>query len=69
MEISNALVDLGLLPIQDIPQLPRLAQEVLAGVLLESLREAQASGTSPRPLFLPFGAAAMYKLHMYSSAM
>jgi hypothetical protein len=28
--ISNALVDLGMLPIQDIPQLPKMAQEVLA---------------------------------------
>jgi hypothetical protein len=47
VEISNALVNLGLLPIQDIRQLLRSAQEVLAatGVLLERLREAQASGT------------------------
>jgi hypothetical protein len=28
--ISNALVDLGMLPIQDIPQLPKMAQDVLA---------------------------------------
>jgi hypothetical protein len=29
MGISNALVDLGMLPVQDIPQLPKSAQEVL----------------------------------------
>jgi hypothetical protein len=27
VEISNALADLGMLPIQDIPQLPKSAQE------------------------------------------
>jgi hypothetical protein len=49
MEISNAPADLGMLPIQDIPQLSRSAQEVLttAGLLLERLREAQASGAGP----------------------
>jgi hypothetical protein len=37
--ISNALVNLGMLPIEDIPQLPKLAQEVLpvAGHVLERL--------------------------------
>jgi hypothetical protein len=49
MGISNALVDLGMLPVQDIPQLPKSAQEVLmaAGLLLERLQEAQASDTGP----------------------
>jgi hypothetical protein len=49
MEISNALVDQGMLLIQDIPQLLKSAQKVLtvASLLLERLREAQASGTSP----------------------
>jgi hypothetical protein len=32
MEISNVLIDLGMLPIRDIPQLPKMAQEVLAAV-------------------------------------
>jgi hypothetical protein len=37
--ISNALADIGMLPIQDISQLPKSAQEVLtvAGLLLERL--------------------------------
>jgi hypothetical protein len=41
MEISNALADLGMLLVQDIPQLPRSAQEVftMVGLLLEHLRE------------------------------
>jgi hypothetical protein len=49
MEISNALVDEGKLPIQDIPQLPKLAQEVLAAIelILERLREEQASEADP----------------------
>jgi hypothetical protein len=47
MEINNALADLGTLPVQDIPQLLRSAQEVLAVASLpfEHLTEAQASGT------------------------
>jgi hypothetical protein len=46
--ISNAL-DLDMVPIQDIPQLPMSAREVLttAGLILEHLREVQASSTSP----------------------
>jgi hypothetical protein len=42
MGISNALVDLGMLPVQDIPQLPKSAREVLmaARLILELLREA-----------------------------
>jgi hypothetical protein len=39
VEASNALVDLEMLPIQDIPQLPKMAQEVLKaeGVILECM--------------------------------
>jgi hypothetical protein len=49
MEISIALIDLWVLPFQDIPRLPKLAQEVLAsvGLISESLREEHASGTGP----------------------
>jgi hypothetical protein len=49
MEISNAPADLGMLPIQDIPQLSRSVQEVLtmASLLLERLREAQVSDAGP----------------------
>jgi hypothetical protein len=47
--IPNARVDLKMLPIWDIPQLPMMAQEVLevAGLILEHLREEDASGASP----------------------
>jgi hypothetical protein len=40
--ISNALVDLGMLPVRDNPQLLKSAREVLtvAGLILECLREA-----------------------------
>jgi hypothetical protein len=40
---SNTLVDLGMLPVQGIPQLLKSAWEVLmaAGLILEHLREAQ----------------------------
>jgi hypothetical protein len=39
VRISNALVDLGTLPIRDIPQLPKTTREVLAavGLILERL--------------------------------
>jgi hypothetical protein len=39
MEVSNTLVDLGMLPIRDIPQLLKSTQEVLAttGLILEHL--------------------------------
>jgi hypothetical protein len=49
VEISINLVDLGMLPIQDILWLPKSAQEVLtaAALLLEYLQEAQASRASP----------------------
>jgi hypothetical protein len=44
--IFNALVDLGMLPVQDIPQLLKSVCEVLtvAGLILEDLSEAQTSG-------------------------
>jgi hypothetical protein len=49
MEISNVLADLGMLLVQDIPQLPKLAQEALTvvGLFLERLREVQASDVGP----------------------
>jgi hypothetical protein len=49
VEISSILVDLGMLPVWHIPQLPKSAQEVLmaAGLLLEHLQEAQASSANP----------------------
>jgi hypothetical protein len=38
IEISNALVDLGMLPISDIPQLLKSSQDVLMAIgLLEHL--------------------------------
>jgi hypothetical protein len=48
-EISNALVDLGMLPIRDIPKPPKMAQEVLAAASpnLQCLREEHASGDGP----------------------
>jgi hypothetical protein len=44
-EISDALVDLGIFPIQDIPEHLKLAQDILTAVslILESLREEHAS--------------------------
>jgi hypothetical protein len=49
MGISNALVDLRTLPIWDIPQLLKMAQEVLtvAGLILVCLREEHASSAGP----------------------
>jgi hypothetical protein len=49
MEISNALVNLVVFSIQDIPQCPKLARDVLtvAGLILEHLWEDHASGASP----------------------
>jgi hypothetical protein len=49
MEISNSLVDVGMLPIRYIPQLPKMAQEVLAaaGLILERLQEVHASDAGP----------------------
>jgi hypothetical protein len=49
MEISDALVDLGMFPIRDIPVQPRSAQDVLttASLVLERLREEHASCAGP----------------------
>jgi hypothetical protein len=46
MEISEALVDLGVFPIWDIPKRPKLDRDVLtvAGLILERLLEDHASG-------------------------
>jgi hypothetical protein len=46
--ISNALADLGMLPIQDIPQLPKSAWEVLsvADLILKQLQEVLAFDAS-----------------------
>jgi hypothetical protein len=50
-EISDALVDMGVFPIWDIPQRPMLAQDVLTivGLILDHLREEQSSGVGPWP--------------------
>jgi hypothetical protein len=34
MHVANVLINLGLLPIEDIPQLPKIAREVLPVVAL-----------------------------------
>jgi hypothetical protein len=49
MEISEALVDLGVFPIRDIPVHPKLAQDVLTATSLvfEHQREEQASSAGP----------------------
>jgi hypothetical protein len=49
MGISNALIDLGMLPILGISQLSKMAQEVLAvvGLILECLLEEHASDVGP----------------------
>jgi hypothetical protein len=49
MGISNALVNLGMLLVQDILQLPKLAQEVLPMVdlICNHLQEALASSVGP----------------------
>jgi hypothetical protein len=49
MEISDALIDLGVFPIRDVPLLLKLAHEVFAstGLILEHLREEHASSASP----------------------
>jgi hypothetical protein len=49
MEISDALVDLGVFPIRDIPLQPRSAQDVMTAVslILECLREEHASSAGP----------------------
>jgi hypothetical protein len=49
VEASNTLMDLEILPIRDVPQNLKNAQVVfkVVGIILECLREAHASGTSP----------------------
>jgi hypothetical protein len=48
MGISSVLVDLGMLPVQDIPQILKSALEVLpmTDLILKHLQEALASITS-----------------------
>jgi hypothetical protein len=47
MEISDALVDLGIFSILDIPECPKLAHDVLtaADLIMERLWEEHASDT------------------------
>jgi hypothetical protein len=49
VETSNALVNLRMLPIRDVSQLPKMAHEILkaAGIILELLREEHHSGSTP----------------------
>jgi hypothetical protein len=49
MEISDALVDLVMFPIRDIPEHPQLARDVLTAVgpILECLWEERDSGAGP----------------------
>jgi hypothetical protein len=49
MGISDALVNLGMLPVQDISQLLKSAREVLpmTDLVLKHLQEVLASGTGP----------------------
>jgi hypothetical protein len=49
MEISNALIDLGVFPIRNIPERPQSSQDVLmaAGLILEHLREERDSRAGP----------------------
>jgi hypothetical protein len=49
IRISGVLVDLGMLPIQNIPQLPKSARKQLPVVdlILQHLHEALASGAGP----------------------
>jgi hypothetical protein len=49
MEITDALINVGLFPIRDIPWLPKSTQEVLAltGLILEQLQEERASNVGP----------------------
>jgi hypothetical protein len=48
-EISDALVDLDMFPIRDIPLQPRSAQDLLTavGLVLEHLQEEHAFGADP----------------------
>jgi hypothetical protein len=65
MEISSALVNLGTLPIRDIPQLSKMAQEVsvAASLILERLWEVHASGGGPWDWKLQLAAATVAPGH------
>jgi hypothetical protein len=49
MRIFGVLVDLGMLPVQNIPQHPKSAREVLSAVdlILQRLQEALAPDVGP----------------------
>jgi hypothetical protein len=49
VQVAGVLIDLGLLPIEDIPQLPKTAEEVLPALtlMLKHLQEALDYGISP----------------------
>jgi hypothetical protein len=49
MQDTSVLVDLGLLPIKDIPQLPKIAPELQPtfALILKCLQEALASSADP----------------------
>jgi hypothetical protein len=49
MWISGVLVDLGMLPVYHIPQLPKSAREFLpmVNLVFQRLQKAQASGGGP----------------------
>jgi hypothetical protein len=49
VQVAGLLINLGLLPIEDIPQLLKTAQEVLPVVdlILKCLQEEMASNTDP----------------------
>jgi hypothetical protein len=49
VQVAGVLIDLGLLPIGDIPQHPKIVQEALLAVniILKRLQEALASSGSP----------------------
>jgi hypothetical protein len=48
-EIPDALVDLGVFPIRDIPERPKSARDVLTvvGLIFERLQEEHDSGAGP----------------------
>jgi hypothetical protein len=49
VQVAGLLINLGLLPIEDIPQLLKTAQEVLPAVdlILKCLQEEMASNADP----------------------
>jgi hypothetical protein len=49
IEALNTLIDFGMLPFWEVPQISKKAQEVLKamGVILECFKEAHASGAGP----------------------